>query len=492
MASDLIKNASQIYFDSVFGMEDEGMVRMFKALESSGLRGFLGCSPAIYEAALVEFFQNDSVRDGKVISIVQGKAVEISEESFAGTFELPTKGLTEMADVPHDLVFDARTAFSFDGQHLKTSCKKREMKFEFWFLNDILAKIVTLKAGSFDAVTHERFLMMSAIHDLYSVEGCPDLELGDSKDFPPLKILSTKTMGTYVAKNKNISVEDVDDDPTLGKVVKKAASKRRPAPAVGEPVLKKKRTTVGKAAPSDKDLALLTVAQDVEPISTILAVTPRAPRRHAPKRKLAFPEGSDDEIVDSIIHHVIADTAAIETGEPDLEEPVIKETAEIAEKETDVTEPDVVEPVVVKITETVAIETENRIYVSSITNYDEEPVFRTAEEKEAEKQKEIEPVATEEMSLEKFTHSEDTEPLSKVLALTVNSKCDDESIPIDDLLAMIPTDMMLPSVTAEEPTKIRFGLGIEIPEVKEGDWYKASLPKIAATDKGKGPLVEKE
>ncbi|KZV22038.1 hypothetical protein F511_35092 [Dorcoceras hygrometricum] len=137
MASALINNSSQIYFDSVFGMEDEGMVNMFKALESSGLRGFLGCSSAIYEAALVEFFQNASVRDGKVISTVQGKAVEISEKLFSGTFELPTDGLTEMADVPKDLVFDARTAFYFD---------------------------VMVKAGSFDAVTHERFLMMSAIH----------------------------------------------------------------------------------------------------------------------------------------------------------------------------------------------------------------------------------------------------------------------------------------------------------------------------------------
>ncbi|KZV42434.1 hypothetical protein F511_39915 [Dorcoceras hygrometricum] len=128
MASDLINNASQIYFDSVFGMEDEGMVKMFK---------------------------NASVRDGKVVSTVQGKAVEISEELFPGTFELPTEGLTEMADVPKDLVFDARTAFSFDGQKLKTSCKKREIKFEFRLLNDILAKTVMVKAGSFDAVTHE-------------------------------------------------------------------------------------------------------------------------------------------------------------------------------------------------------------------------------------------------------------------------------------------------------------------------------------------------
>ncbi|KZV44937.1 hypothetical protein F511_15433 [Dorcoceras hygrometricum] len=230
MAAALINNAIQIYFESVFRMADAGMVQMFKALDSSGLRGFLGCSTAIYEAALVEFFHNASVRDDKVFSAVQGKT-------------------------------------------LKTSCKKREMKFEFWLLNDILSKTVTVKASSFDAVTHERFLLMSAIHGGVNVDwsrllfnifkdmvipaskqargfavqisillkGGPDPELGESKDFPPLKILTAKTVGTYVGKNKNITVEEVVDEP-VEKVVKKAVTKRRPAPTAKELVAKNKRT----------------------------------------------------------------------------------------------------------------------------------------------------------------------------------------------------------------------------------------------------------
>ncbi|KZV46612.1 splicing factor 3B subunit 1-like [Dorcoceras hygrometricum] len=64
-------------------------------------------------------------------------------------------------------------------------------------------------------------------------------------------------------------------------------------------------------------------------------------------------------------------------------------------------------------------------------------------------------------TLEKVTNSKDTEPLSKALVLTEKSSLsDEESIPIDDLFAMIFADMVLPSVTAEEPT-IKFGLGIE-------------------------------
>ncbi|KZV41832.1 hypothetical protein F511_36421 [Dorcoceras hygrometricum] len=52
--------------------------------------------------------------------------------------------------------------------------------------------------------------------------------------------------------------------------------------------------------------------------------------------------------------------------------------------------------------------------------------------------------------------------------------------------------MMLPSLTAAEPTRIKFGLGIEFAGVSEGDWYKASLPRIATSDKGKAPLVDDE
>ncbi|KZV17574.1 hypothetical protein F511_19875 [Dorcoceras hygrometricum] len=119
------------------------------------------------------------------------------------------------------------------------------MKIEFRLLNDILAKSVTVKAGSFDAVTHERFLLMTAIRcglkinwskilfdilkDMVTksskqakgfvaqicllLKGAPYLTLGKSKTFPPLNILTIKTVGTYVAKNKSIIAEEVADEP---------------------------------------------------------------------------------------------------------------------------------------------------------------------------------------------------------------------------------------------------------------------------------------
>ncbi|KZV32824.1 hypothetical protein F511_24070 [Dorcoceras hygrometricum] len=203
-------------------MDNEGMVAMFEALISSGLNGFLGCSSAIYEAALIEFFQNASLRDCQVVSTVQRKPVEISEELFARTFELPMEGLTDMHEVPKDLVFDARSEFSLNGEQLSTSCKKREMKIEFRLLSDILAKSVTVKAGSFDAVTHERFLMMSVIN------GGVQINWG--------RLLFNIFKAWYIAINNKIVVEDVEDEPQVKKTpMKKAVSKKRPAAAVVEP-----------------------------------------------------------------------------------------------------------------------------------------------------------------------------------------------------------------------------------------------------------------
>ncbi|KZV36289.1 hypothetical protein F511_28304 [Dorcoceras hygrometricum] len=497
MALSLIASALQVNFDSVLTFPEEGMAAMFKALESTDVRGFLECPSVLYEQELDQFFDTAFVRENEVISAVQGKLIGISEEQLAIVFELPMAGLTYMTEVPKYLVYDARNIFSISGEPVKTSCKRREMKYEFCLLNDILAKSVTVKAGSFDAVTHERFLLMMAIHfglkinwskimfDIFKemvtktskqakgfavqicvlLKSAPNLTLGEAKfdwavkirirppeletsicdvkirrcantkTFPPLKILTVKTVGTYIAKNKNITGEEGVDEP-MAKVANKAVTKRILAPADVESGAKKKRTNMGRPAPAEANLAMVTVAQNVEPISVIPAATPRTQRRRAPKRKLVLQEGSDAEIVDNIIH-------------------------------------------------------QSRLDVSAIASYDEEePLVETEKEEDKEKEKEIEPVAYEGMSLEKKSDSEDTDPLSKVLARTEKPTSDEDSMPIDDLLAQIPEIMMLPSVTAAEPTKIKFGLGIEIKGVKEWDWYKASLPQIAISDKGKAPLVE--
>ncbi|KZT76278.1 hypothetical protein F511_46697 [Dorcoceras hygrometricum] len=165
MASSYISNALQINFDFVLGIQDnDGMMNMFRALEATGLRGFLGCPSVLYERELEQFFDTALIQDGNVTCAVSGKYVEISVSRFAGVFNLPTDGLIDLSEVPNDLVLQARTLFSHSGKPVQFSCKKILLKYEFRLLNDILEKSITVKAGSFHAVTHERFLMITAIH----------------------------------------------------------------------------------------------------------------------------------------------------------------------------------------------------------------------------------------------------------------------------------------------------------------------------------------
>ncbi|KZV47680.1 hypothetical protein F511_44319 [Dorcoceras hygrometricum] len=275
-------------------MDNPGMVVMFQTLVATGLKGFLGCHTVIHEAALLEFFQNGSVRDGLVVSTVNGVTVEISEQLFSETFELPVKGLTDLSEIPKDIVFDAKNIVYFSGEPVSTSGKKREMKIEFQLLCDILAKKISVKAGSFDAITQEKFLMLAAItcgvkinwnrllfnilKDMVTagtrqekgyaiqisllVENAPNLELGESMEFPSSKILTEKTVHRYISLNDKVGGEEVADAPRVKRTpVKKAVSKKRPAVgAATEPVAKKKRPTKSRAVSSKDKLEILPVA----------------------------------------------------------------------------------------------------------------------------------------------------------------------------------------------------------------------------------------
>ncbi|KZV57189.1 hypothetical protein F511_13081 [Dorcoceras hygrometricum] len=288
MASSYISNALQINFDSVLEITDNAeMVSMFKTLESTGLRGFLGCPSVLYERELEQFFDTAMVKDGDITCEVSGKVVVLSEDRFAGVFGLPTEGLVNLSEVPKDLVYDARSIFSQSGEPISTYDKKRLMKYEYRLLNDILAKSVTVKAGSFDVVTHERFLMMTAIHfgiqvnwskilfgvlkemvdkTLKKAKGCaaqicillksdPTATMGEATTFPHLKIISAKTVKTYVATNKTIDARGKADEPGVAKI---SRSKKRPIATGDEPaVTKKKRTSKRKASSSKENMNIV-------------------------------------------------------------------------------------------------------------------------------------------------------------------------------------------------------------------------------------------
>ncbi|KZV25512.1 dystroglycan-like [Dorcoceras hygrometricum] len=96
MASAYYSNTVHIDFASILAMENPGIVSVLNALMASGLEGFLGCPAVIYESELVDFFNNGSVRDGLVVSTVNGVPVEFSEQLFAETFEILVDGLEDL------------------------------------------------------------------------------------------------------------------------------------------------------------------------------------------------------------------------------------------------------------------------------------------------------------------------------------------------------------------------------------------------------------
>ncbi|KZV49544.1 splicing factor 3B subunit 1-like [Dorcoceras hygrometricum] len=128
MASALINNTIQFYFASILGWNT---------------RGWSLCSKPCWHMASVGFW--DVHRP-------------YTKPLWWSSSKMLQSGMAWL------IWFLKQGCFRYDGKLLSTSCKKREMAFEFRLLNAILAKSVIVKVGSFDAMTHERFLMMSAIY----------------------------------------------------------------------------------------------------------------------------------------------------------------------------------------------------------------------------------------------------------------------------------------------------------------------------------------
>ncbi|KZV27750.1 hypothetical protein F511_40607 [Dorcoceras hygrometricum] len=496
MESSFTNNALQINFDSVLGITDNAeMVSMFKNLESTGLRGFLGCPSVLYERELEQFFDTSMVKDGDITCEISGKVVAISEDLFAGVFGLPTAGLVDLSKVPKDLVYDARSIFSQSGEPISTYGKKRLMKYEYRLLNDILAKSVTVTAGSFDDVTHERFLMMTAIH--FGIQGDPIVTIGEATSFPPLKILSAKTVKTYIATNETIDARGKADEPGVAKI---ARSKKRPIATDDEPAsTRKKRTS------KEKPLLQKTI--------WILLRLQKGPNdEHVEKRasvEEAVEEQSDEptadtieketvlttDEVDSVIAHVLAETAQMEETETaEREQPLETGFGEetVVEGQAVVKADEVEHWFNLSYEEFAARQADRLVESASETDGEQETVAYETGVGEQQLQTFDETVSKIDVSTDYFV----TEPvagmeLADVIPTVEEKTSADEAMTLEEILLTIPDGCSLPSTTGKV-TKIQFGKSISIPGVDEGYWYKAGLPKILAADKGKAPLLERD
>ncbi|KZV47959.1 hypothetical protein F511_31702 [Dorcoceras hygrometricum] len=479
MASSLISSSHHIDFDSVFGIDDAGLVQIFESLIATGLKNFLGCPAVFYEAALIDFFENSSVRDGMVVSTIKGKAVEISEEVFAATFELPTEGLTDFSEVPKDLVFDARSLFSISKEQVSISCLKKEMKIEYRLLSDILAKTIYVKAGSRHAKGY-------AIQICVLLENIPGLELGESRAFPLPRVLNEKTVHRYVVINE-----------------------------------KKKRTTKGKPVAVET----VAVAQEAVPLQ-IFEATADAPVEQSPvpkrqiqkiKRRLVLE--TDDEInvekqpaVENLDEQVggpaddsidegtiIGNVASVDDPESSEKEPVDEpvagqqEVVLVVEASTD--DPDVIIQKVLNQLDSVATtdgedqpaETAEEIqwfdlpYEDIMAQLDAERPVVTASDTDEEMEQ-----------VDVFT---EINTAGRIVGTNADAETMDFGTGVRDQQVQTfvedPADEEM-SGDGVEITKITMGKEIKIPGVDERTWHLASLPQIKVDDKGKEPLKQKD
>ncbi|KZV36705.1 zinc finger CCCH domain-containing protein 6-like [Dorcoceras hygrometricum] len=230
------------------------------------------------------------------------------------------------------------------------------MKDEFRLLNDILAKAVTVKADSFDVVTVERFQMMTAIHYglkvnwgkvLFNVlkdmvdksqrkakgfaaqigvllKGIPAVTLGEGVPFPFAKILSMKTVNTYIATNTTIDARGEQGmigeatvkikskstkqssfaDNTPVKVISEVSGSRKRVATedIASVIRTKRRTLKTKHSSSQESLDIMPVAQDVVPIQELVKDTDNAAAK------------TTDE-VDIIIEQVLEETLMLGVNE---------------------------------------------------------------------------------------------------------------------------------------------------------------------------------
>ncbi|KZV30752.1 hypothetical protein F511_03730 [Dorcoceras hygrometricum] len=471
MASSSFTNAYLVDFESVLNIADnEGMQNMFKALESIGLRGFLGCKSVLYEPELEQFFDTALIQGGDITGAISGKYFSIYPSRFAGVFDLSTEGLSDFSDVPKNLVYDVRKLFSKSREPVVPHGKKKLLKYEYRLLNDILAKSITVKAGSFDAVTNERFQMMTAIHFVLKVNWSkvlfgvleemvdrtvkkakgygaqisvllnrdPVITMGEATPFPSSKILSPMIVLTYITTNQTADTRgQYDEGGKMPVAIVKRASK-----------LKKKSESTSDATVEIVSEVGAVPFQVIAPTPAVTAAQPPAPKQKLRKRNLILSEGSDDENVEENIDGESVKVAGVNVEEPIEKEPRIctddTESGEQIFTETDVGD--------IVFGDSTADNPEE--LAQWLENYISEGAEQVNELDSDRVQGTVDTVDDEQLF-----------ETANVEEAVGSKQRAEELMSIDDLLLQIPDDMLLPLVTAADIT--RLDLGKEILEEDE-------------------------
>ncbi|KZV14690.1 acid beta-fructofuranosidase-like [Dorcoceras hygrometricum] len=371
--------------------------------------------------------------------------------------------------MPKDAIFDARSIVSLSGEPINLSGRKNQMKMPFRLLCDIVAKAISVKAGSFNAITVEKFSLMTAVvcgvkmnwakflfgvlKKMVSAKSkqakgfaiqislllatFPTVELGESSAFPASKILSKKTVLRFVSINDRDGAEEV-----TGAAKTKAVSNKRTAADIKAAVPKKKRTSKKKSISSISSLEMVAVAEEAVPIQQV-----------AEPLDVEEPRCSSADAVDLIIQQVLDETRATDAP-ADITEPAVTEEKHWFDLPYD----DIVKQ----------WEAERPVVTASDTEDEDIATVDVAPADEVQQVQNFEA------------------PISAEDVLSA-----DEKMSLDDILFSIPVDIPLPS-TCMEVTKISMGKSIKIPGVTKWTWFLKHLPRIPADDKGKEILVKKD
>ncbi|KZV28754.1 TMV resistance protein N-like [Dorcoceras hygrometricum] len=398
-----------------------------------------------------------------------------------------------------------------------------------------------IRAGSFDAITQEKFLIMAAItcgvkinwnNLLFNIlkdmvtpgsrqakgyaiqisillENVPSLELGESSEFHSSKILTEKTVHRYVVLNDKVGMEDVTDEPRVKKPsVRKAASKKIPAvTTAAKPVVKKKRTIKSKSGSSKEKLEILSVAQEAVPLQ-IIDPTPDAPTEKSPvpkrkiqKRRRRLVLGFDDDIVEKPAAEVASETTvgepAVEVaGETVVEESAVANVLEEQQRETFVDDfvavPD--ETVVENIAEPISEPAVADVANAGMSTADDVDIIigqvlaETAQIVPDEEEQDVggldvagtaEFHARLDVDRPIETASDTDEDMETVEEMETEAveQSVDEAMSLKDIFMTIPVECPLPSANVEI-TKIILGKSISIPGVDEWDWKFLEARKI--------------
>ncbi|KZV32159.1 hypothetical protein F511_19380 [Dorcoceras hygrometricum] len=290
------------------------------------------------------------------------------------------------------------------------------------------------------------------------------------------------TIVTPKSQFRTYPSNQVADAPRVKKTpVKKAVSQKSPAAVDVEvaPVVKKKIITKGKPVVIAQEAVPL---QIIEGTAAVPVEQPPVPKRKIQKRKMRLVLEAEDEIVDD------QPAAEVATG---MQEPVI-------ENEQAVTEPTVatvlVEPVVEK-SPVVEPAVATMVNEGPSTTDDVDDIIQQVltETAQLEPTDEGDPVDEPDVS---GAHVED-QPAGPA------AEKQWFDLPYEDIMAQMDADrpVVSPSDTdeyVEEPEDVEISDDehsvdtVYIPGVDEGDWYKASLPKIHPEEKGKEPLQLKD